>query len=40
MRMQRTRHEKTEDMICGGLGQDVRRLRTRCGEAEEKMRGG
>jgi hypothetical protein len=27
---------KTEKMIFGGLGQDVRRLRTRCEEAEDK----
>jgi hypothetical protein len=28
---------KTEKIICGGLGQDVRRLRTRWEEAEDKM---
>jgi hypothetical protein len=37
MRMLRTRREKTEDMICGGLGQDVRGPRTRYKEAESKM---
>jgi hypothetical protein len=28
---------KTEKIICGGLGQDVRRLRTRCKEPENKI---